>query len=354
MAKASREMFGTLPDGAAVERVRLRGDGGFETSIITFGATLQALLVPDRHGVIGDVVLGHDDLAGYAGARKFFGATVGRFANRIAGARFDLDGAVVRLAANNGPHALHGGLAGFDCRLWQITALDEGASPAVTLAYHSADGEEGYPGALDVRLTYRISGPGELSLAFEATTDRPTVINLTNHSFFNLEGVGADETILRHRLNIPADHFLATDATAIPLPGPPRRVAGTPFDFREVHEIGSRIRTAEEQLQRGRGYDHTFCLAPGEGPQLAARLAAPRSGRVMELHTDQPGVQLYSGNYLDGSVAGKSGRLYRQSDAVCLEPQAWPDAPNRPDFPSARLEPGQTYRHRTLYRFFAE
>ncbi|MGO4712947.1 aldose epimerase family protein [Bradyrhizobium sp. 2TAF24] len=354
MAAAVRETFGSLPGGAAVERVRLCGTGGFEACVITYGAALQALFVPDRRGVAGDVVLGHDDLAGYVATRRFFGATIGRFANRVAGAGFDLDGTRVTLAANNEPHALHGGREGFDRRLWRVVALDDGASPAVTLAYHSPHGEEGYPGALDVRVTYRLSGPAELSIAYAAMTDRPTVINLTNHSFFNLEGSGAGDTVLRHRLTVAADSFLATDETAIPLAEQPRGVAGTPFDFRDACEIGSRIRQDDEQLRRGRGYDHNFCLAPGTALRLAARLAAPHSGRVMELHTDQFGLQVYSGNYLDGTVRGKSGRLYRQSDAVCLEPQAWPDTPNRADFPSARLEPGQTYRHHTLYRFSSE
>lgn len=352
MPSVVREPFGDLPGGAAVERVRLRAAEGFEAHIITYGAALQALLVPGRHGKRDDVVLGRDDAAGYAAARRFFGATVGRYANRIAGASFELDGARITLAANNGPNALHGGVEGFDRRLWAIAAVEEGATPAVTLTYQSQDGEEGYPGALDIRATYRISAPGELSITYTATSDRPTVVNLTNHSFFNLDGVAAENNILGHRLIVAADAFLATDETAIPLPGPPKSVAGTPFDFRNAHEIGARIREDDEQLRRGRGYDHNFCLNSGPGLRFAARVEAPLSGRVMELHTDQPGLQVYSGNYLDGGVQGKSGRLHRQSEALCLEPQAWPDTPNRPDFPTARLEPGQIYRHHTLYRFF--
>ncbi len=351
-SSAVREIFGRLPDGTAVERIQLRVAGGFEARIITYGAALQALLVADRRGDIDDVVLGHDDAAPYAATRRFFGATIGRFANRIAGARFDLDGAPVTLAANNGPNALHGGVEGFDRRLWAIAALEDGAAPAVTLTYRSPHGEEGYPGTLDVSVTYRITAPGELSVETMATTDRPTVVSLTNHSFFNLDGVAGDSNILGHRLTVAADAFLATDETAIPLEGPPHAVAGTPFDFRAAHDIGARIRRDDEQLRRGRGYDHNFCLGPVSGVRLAARIEAPRSGRVMELHTDQPGLQVYSGNYLDGGIAGKSGRLYRQSDALCLEPQAWPDTPNRPDFPTARLEPGEIYRRRTLYRFF--
>jgi aldose 1-epimerase len=347
----ARDIFGILPDGRAVERVVLRDAGGFEARVMTYGATLQALLVPDAHGAIDDVVLGHDDLAGYLAARKFFGATVGRYANRIANARFVLDGETVRLAANNGRHALHGGLEGFDTRLWQIDEIDDGAHPGVTLAYVSADGEEGYPGRLDVRVSYRLTGPSELSISFAARTDRPTVVNLTNHSFFNLEGAASRASALDHRLTLAADRFLAIDPDAIPLPEPPRTVAGTPFDLRKPTAIGARIRHDDTQLRHGRGYDHTFCLDGAGEVRLAARLEAPRSRRILELSTDQPGVQVYSGNYLDGSIAGKQGWLYRQSDAVCLEPQIWPNAPNRPDFPDPRLMPGSVYRHRSVYRF---
>ncbi len=318
---------------------------------MTFGAALQALMVPDKDGGCDDIVLGHDELEGYLGNRRFFGATVGRYANRIANARFILDGDTVQLTANNGKHALHGGPDGFDRQLWQITDIEEGAEPSVTLAYVSADGEEGYPAQLDVRVTYRLTGPSELSISFAARADRPTIVNLTNHSFFNLEGATSGAGILDHRLTVLADRFLAIDPDAIPLPEPPRTVAGTPFDFRNSSVIGSRIRRDEQQLRNGRGYDHNFCLDDARDVRLAARLEAPRSGRILELLTDQPGLQVYSGNYLDGSIPGKQGLLYRQSDAICLEPQVWPDAPNRPDFPSARLAPGDTYRHHTVYRF---
>jgi aldose 1-epimerase len=349
----AREIFGTLPDGRAVERVVLRDAGGFEARIITYGATLQALLVPDAQGGRDDVVLGHDDLAGYLAARGFFGASVGRYANRIANAGFVLDGEVVQLVANDGPHALHGGLEGFDKQLWQIAEIDDGAEPGVTLAYASADREEGYPGRLDVRVSYRLTGPSELSISFTARTDRPTIVNLTNHSFFNLEGAASGTDVLDHRLTVAADRFLAIDPDAIPLPEPPRTVAGTPFDFRKPAAIGARIRHDDAQLRHGRGYDHNFCLDGTGAVRFAARLEALRSGRILELSTDQPGLQVYSGNYLDGTIAGKQGRLYRQSDAVCLEPQIWPNTPNRPDFPTARLVPGSLYRHRTVYRLLS-
>ena len=347
----ARDVFGVLPDGRVVERVTLCAANGFEARIITYGAALQALIVPDAEGGCDDVVLGYDDLEDYLDNRKFFGATIGRYANRIANARFVLEGEVVQLAANDGPHALHGGIDGFDRQLWQIVEIEEGAQPGVTLAHVSADGEEGYPGRLDVRLTYRLIGPAELSLNFVGQADRPTIVNLTNHSFFNLEGAASGADILNHRLTVAAEHFLAIDPDAIPLLEPLRPVAGTPFDFRTATTIGARIRRDDVQLQHGRGYDHNLCLDGARELHLAARLEAPRSGRILELLTDQPGLQLYSGNYLDGSTRGKGGRLYRQSDGICLEPQVWPDAPNRTDFPSARLAPDSIYQHRSVYRF---
>ena len=347
------EVFGRLPDGRAVQRVILRGQGGFEARIINFGASIQALMVPGAKGKCEDVTLGYDDLAGYVAERKFFGATVGRYANRIANGQFTIDGTTVQLDVNNGPNALHGGLNGFDRKLWDIADISDGAEPSVTLSYVSAHGEENYPGRLSVRLTYRVSGPAELSMAFEARTDRPTVLNLTNHAFFNLEGATSGLNTLDHLLTLASDQFLAIDPTAIPLPGPPHLVEGTPFDFRVATPVGARIRENHEQLRNGKGYDHNFCFAQDGVVKLAARLEAPRSGRVLELLTDQPGLQVYSGNYLDGSVLGKGGKLYRQSDAICLEPQVWPNSPNRPDFPSPVLRPDGVYRHRTVYRFGA-
>jgi aldose 1-epimerase len=350
-SNVARDVFGELPDGRPVERVLLRGTNGFEARVMTYGAALQALMLPDAEGDCDDVVLGHDDLAGYLDKRRFFGATVGRYANRIANARFVLDGDLIQLAANNGSHALHGGPDGFDRQLWQITEIEDGVEPSVTLAYVSAHGEEGYPARLDVRVTYRLTGPTELSLTLTARADRPTIVNLTNHSFFNLEGATSGADILDHRLTIAADRFLAIDPDAIPLPEPPRAVAGTPFDFRNPSTIGAQIRRDDLQLRHGKGYDHNFCLDNARELRFAARLEAPRSGRILELFTDQPGLQFYSGNYLDGSIPGKRGRLYRQSDAICLEPQIWPDAPNRPDFPGARLAPDGVYQHRSVYRF---
>jgi aldose 1-epimerase len=346
-----RESFGQLPDGTTVEMVRLRGANGFEVRVISYGAALQSIFAPDRAGRLADVVLGREDLAGYLAVRRFLGATVGRYANRIANGAFELDGASFQLPTNDGANALHGGLAGFDRKAWTVTAIGENPAPFVTLSYVSADGEEGYPGQLKTDITYRISAGTELTMEIVAVTDKPTIVNLTNHSFFNLEGPASGADILDHRLTIAADRFLAIGPDAIPLPEPPRAVAGTPFDFRLATTIGARIRRDDAQLRHGKGYDHNFCLDGARGFCLAARLEAARSGRILELLTDQPGLQVYSGNYLDGSTAGKRGRLYRQSDGICLEPQIWPDAPNRPDFPGARLAPGDVYQHRSVYRF---
>jgi aldose 1-epimerase len=352
--KVTRESFGHLPDGTAIEMVRLRGDKGFEVRLITYGAALQSIFVPDRAGRLADVVLGRVDLAGYLAVRSFLGATIGRYANRIANAAFELDGERFQLPANDGANALHGGLAGFDRKPWTITAVGETPAPFVRLSHVSPDGEEGYPGQLRTDITYRISGGAELSLEFSAVTDRPTIVNLTNHSFFNLAGVEAGGDILDHQLMIAADTYLPVSAAGIPL-GAASKIEATPFDFREPHRVGARLRDADQQVHIRQGYDHNFCLPGGvtSAPRLAARLEDPGSGRVLELWTNQPGVQFYSGNFLDGTVTGKYGRVHRQYDALCLEPQVYPDTPNRPDFPSARLDPGQLYRHASLYRFSA-
>ncbi len=345
------EVFGHLPDGAPVKKVTLRGARGFEVAIITFGAAVQALRAPDREGRCADVVLGHDALAPYLARRQFFGATVGRYANRIAGGCFKLDGRRIQLPLNDGPNSLHGGPDGFDRRLWQIEAAGGTPAASVTLSYASPEGEGGFPGALGARVTFALTGDTAFSITFEAVTDRPTVVNLTNHNFFNLAGAESGIDALDHRLVIEADTFLATDADAIPLRQEP--VADSPFDFTRLRLIGERIRDAHEQLRLRGGYDHNFCLRGGRTgtPRPVARVEHPASGRTMTLMTDQPGLQFYSGNFLDGTAAGKGGRLYRQYDAFCLEPQIWPDAPNRPEFPSARLNPNETYRHVSVFEF---
>ena len=352
--KVTREIFGHLPDGTAIEAVRLRGDNGFEVRLITFGAAMQSIFAPDRDGRLADVVLGREDLAGYLAVRRFLGATVGRYANRIANGTFELDGARFQLPTNDGANALHGGLSGFDRKSWTITAIGENPAPFVTLSYVSPDGEEGYPGTLKTEITYRISGGTELSIKFSAVTDKPTIVNLTNHSFFNLAGVETGGGILNHQVMIAADTYLPVSAAGIPL-GAPGKVDTTPFDFRKPHPVGARLHDAYEQVLIRQGYDHNFCLRGGATaePRFAARVEDPGSGRVLELWTNQPGVQFYSGNFLDGTVTGKYGRVHRQYDALCLEPQVYPNTPNRPDFPSARLDPGQVYRHVSLYKFSA-
>jgi aldose 1-epimerase len=347
----TRDLFGILPDGRAVERLVLRDITGFEAHIMTYGAALQALWVPDARGSCDDVVLGHDDLQGYFDTRGFFGATVGRYANRIANARFVLEGEAVQLAANDGPHALHGELDGFDRRLWQISDIEDGAAPGVTLVYSSADGEEGYPGRLDVRVSYRLTGPSELSVSFAAWADRPTIVNLTNHSFFNLDGASSDADVLDHRLTLAADRFLAIDPNAIPLPGPPRTVAGTPFDFCNPSAIGARIRHDDTQLRHGRGYDHNFCLDGAGEVRFAARLEAPRSGRILELLTDQPGLQVYSGNYLDGSIMGKRARCTGNRMQSALNRRSGTMRRTGRIFRTRVL--CRAYRHHSVYRFFS-
>jgi aldose 1-epimerase len=352
--KVARAIFGQLPDGTAIEMLRLRGDDGFEVRLIGYGAAIQSILAPDRAGRLADVVLGRDDLAGYATVRTFLGATVGRYANRIANGAFELDGHVFHLPTNDGDHALHGGVVGFDRKSWSVTDIGEKPAPFVTLRYVSPNGEEGYPGRLEAEVTYSISGGHELSVAYSAVTDRPTIVNLTNHSFFNLAGVASGGGILDHHLAIEADTYLPVSAAGIPM-GPLIEVDATPFDFRKSHRVGARLHDADHQIRIRSGYDHNFCLRGGAAgvARLAARLEEPGSGRFLELLTDQPGVQFYSGNFLDATVTGKYGRVHRQYDALCLEPQRYPDTPNRPDFPSARLNPGQAYRHHSIYRFSA-
>ncbi|HVY63531.1 MAG TPA: aldose epimerase family protein [Gammaproteobacteria bacterium] len=352
-AEATRAPFGTTPDGVAVEAVTLKAGNGVSARIIAYGATLQSLLLPDRAGHAADVALGYDDLAGYVAKPQFFGATVGRYANRIAGAKFTLDGKTYPLAANNGPNSLHGGTKGFDKVVWTIAEVKSGPVASVRLTYTSRDGEEGYPGTLKVSVTYSLDEKSTLTTSYEATTDKPTIVNLTNHSLFNLAGVPAARSILDHRLMVNADAYTPVDATLIPT-GELKQVAGTPFDFRQAAVIGARIRDAgDPQIAIGRGYDHNFVLRGGltDAPKLAARVEDPVSGRVLELYTTEPGVQVYTGNFLDGTTVGKSHTVYRQSDGLALEPQKFPDSPNHPAFPSARLDPGKTYRQTSYYRF---
>lgn len=340
--------FGTLPGGETITQFTLTNANGMVARIIDFGGIITALHAPDREGRLGDVVLGFDTLAPYLADSPYFGALIGRYGNRIAQGRFTLDGKEYALPANNGNNHLHGGAPGFDKVRWQ--AAVEGGS--LRLAYASRDGEQGYPGNLDVTVVYELSDDNELVVRFHAVTDQATPVNLTQHSYFNL-AAGGDESgdILGHVLAIDADAFVAIDAESIPT-GALAPVEGTPFDFRSPRPIGSRIDEDDVQLRNGQGYDHCFALNKPQGKAMtrAARVLEPRSGRVLELFTEEPGVQFYSGNFLDGSLAGK-GRVYPHRGGFCLEPQHFPDSPNQPHFPNAILRPGEVYRTESRFRF---
>ena len=345
-----RRAYGALPDGTPVERFALRNARGMTAEVITYGAILASLNVPDRAGAFANVVLGYASLPEYLADDASFGATIGRYANRIAGGRFAIDGRAYELVRNNGPNSIHGGLKGFSKRVWQAEGTVDADGPAVQLGYVSTDGEEGYPGRLSVEVRYALTADA-IRIDYAASTDKPTVLNLTNHSYFNLAGEGTG-SIENHELMIAADAFTPVTGDSIPT-GEIRSVTGTPFDFREPREIGARIRNGDQQILLGRGYDHNFVLqanATGEA-RFAARVHEPRSGRVMEVLTSEPGLQLYTANFLNGRHRGAGARTYRQSDAICLETQHFPNAPNEPNFPSTVLRPGETFRSRTEYRF---
>jgi aldose 1-epimerase len=350
--RALKESFGTLPDGREVEAISLSNRRGMRVRILTYGASIQSVLVPDREGALADVALGHATLAEYLERPQYLGSTVGRVANRIAGGRFTLDGREYRVPLNNGANSLHGGACGFDKANWAVARLGD---RSVTLRHVSPDGDQGYPGTLTVDATYTVGEDNALSVEYLAATDRPTLVNLSNHAYWNLAGEGSARGAMGHLLTIEADHYLPTDAGSIPS-GEVRPVVGTPFDFRRPAPIEARLRDgSDEQIRIGRGYDHNWVAAldAADEPRAVARLEDPVSGRCMEMCSNQPGVQFYSGNFLDGTTAGKSGRLYRMGDAVVLEPQMFPDTPNRPDFGSIRLEAGQTYRNFIVWRFSA-
>lgn len=349
---AQRAPFGHLPDGTAIEAVTLTNSHGVSARVMTYGATLQALIAPDRQGQKADIALGYDDLAGYVEHPNYFGATIGRFANRIGGARFTLDGKTYTLALNDKPNSLHGGTQGFDKRPWRIESVQSGPTAAVTMSLTSPAGDQGYPGTLQVTERYSLDEAGALTIDYSATTDAPTVVNLTNHSIFDLAGEGSQHGVLDERLTVPATHYTPVDATLIPT-GALQPVAGTVFDFTHGRIIGQDIRDGRDpQIVAGRGYDHNFALDAGltTEPKLAARLEDPHSGRVLEVWSTEPGLQVYTGNFLDGTRVGKHGHLYRMGDGIALEPQKFPNAPNEPKFASARLDPGSTYHHRMIFR----
>jgi aldose 1-epimerase len=347
-AEISQTPFGKTSDGTPVDIYTMRQEGGIEAHICNYGGIVVSLKAPDRNGRLDDVVLGFDDLESYLTRNPFFGALVGRFGNRIAKASFTLDGVTYSLAANNGANALHGGLKGFDKVVWQATRAQTASGPALELNYLSRDGEEGFPGNLRVKAVYSLTADHGLRLDFTATTDKATILNLTQHTYFNLAGKG---DILGHQVQINADRFTPVDGTLIPT-GELQPVAGTPFDFRQPTAIGARIEQKDEQLEYGRGYDHNFVLNHPPGHlDVIARVSEPVTGRVLEVLTTEPGVQFYTGNFLDGTVKGKGGQVYNRRAGFCLEAQHFPDSPNQPKFPTVTLQPGAVYRNTIVFRF---
>ena len=354
MPTLAREHFGALADGTVIEAVTLHSGNGVTVRLITWGAAIQALHVPDRDGRPGDIVLGYATIDDYVAKPEFFGATVGRYANRIRLGRFELDGRAYNIARTDPPNALHGGTRGFDKRVWTIAdTSDAGDAASVTFRRVSLDGEEGFPGTLTADVSYTLDGAGALTLSYRATTDAPTVVNLTNHTYFNLAGEASGRAIIDHALRIEADAYTPVDETLIPT-GALDDVAGTPFDFRTETPIGARLRDGHaEQIVLGRGYDHNMVLRDGvtASPKDAATIADPASGRVLAIATTEPGMQFYSGNFLDATRVGKSGLAYRQGDAFAFETQHFPDSPNQPHFPSTRLDPGAAFVSTTVWRF---
>ena len=351
-AEAVREQAGNLSDGTVVEAVTLKNARGVEARVLTYGATLQSLVAPDRTGNRAEVTLGYDTAVEYEAKPNYFGVTVGRYANRIAGGAFALDGRSYQLTRNDTVNSLHGGTQGFDKRNWKILSVTSGPTARVVFALNSPDGDQGYPGALDVTVTYSLDDEGDLTIAFEAKADKPTIVNMTNHALFNMAGDGAPEGTSRQLLTIPARAYTPVDDKLIPT-GELKPVEGTVFDFRKPRLVAEGLRDGRDpQIVIGRGYDHNFALDKGQtaAPELAARLEDPASGRVLEVMSTEPGLQFYSGNFLVGTVTGRSGRVYRMGDGIALEPQKFPDAPNRPSFASARVDPGKPYRHVMIYR----
>jgi aldose 1-epimerase len=350
----SKKPFGKTPDGTPVDIYTLRNSSGMEATISTYGGIVTSLKVPDKDGKLGDVVLGFDKLDGYVSdsylkSCPYFGALIGRYGNRIAKGQFTLDGQTNTLAINNPPNSLHGGLKGFDKVVWKASPIDTYVGSGLQLTYLSKDGEEGYPGNLSVTAIYTVTEKNELQLELTAKTDKDTVVNLTHHSYFNLRGSG---DVLSHVVQIDADNITPVDSTLIPT-GELKPVAGTPLDFRTPTAIGARIDdTNDDQIRFANGYDHNFVLnkQPGEFAK-AATVTEPESGRVMEVWTTAPGVQFYTGNFLDGTIKGKRGQVYQFRDAFCFEPQHFPDSPNHPNFPTTELKPGEIYKNIIIYKF---
>ncbi len=347
-----KETFGKTNDGATVDQYILTNAAGMTAKIITYGAILTELYAPDRDGKLDDVVLGFDNLKDYLERNPHFGATVGRVANRIAKGKFTLDGQEYTLAINNGPHSLHGGRKGFDKQLWKAEPKTTSNGVAVELRYVSKDGEEGYPGTLAVTVVYTLTNDNALRIDYTAKTDKATPVNLTNHSYFNLAGAKSGD-VLDHELLIAADKYTPTDATLIPT-GEIKSVRGTPLDFTKPRRIGERLDQLKDSP--GGGYDHNFVLDNGgkDEPGFAARVSEPKTGRILEMYTTEPGVQLYTGNFLDGKLIGRGGVVYKKHAGFCLEAQHFPDAVHHDHFPSIILKPGETYRQTTIYKFSAK
>jgi aldose 1-epimerase len=354
-SKMQKQAFGKIQDGQSVDLYTLTNKSGMTVAISNFGGTLVSLKVPGRDGKVGDVVLGYDNPADYENGKAYFGGTIGRYGNRIAHGKFTLDGVVYTLPLNDGPNTLHGGVRGFNKRVWTARDVSSSAGEALELTYVSKDGEEGFPGTLTVKVVYTVpADENAVKIDYTATTDKDTVLNLTNHSYFNLSGQGNGD-ILQHQLKLYASQFTPVDATLIPT-GKLQDVHNTPFDFLQPTTIGARINQDDQQLKLGKGYDHNWVLdkkLPGT-MSLAARAYDAQSGRVLEVSTTEPGVQFYTGNFLDGTVHGKDGKVYGYRSAFCLETQHFPDSPNQKNFPSAELKPGQTLHSTSIYKFTVE
>jgi len=348
-ASVSKAVFGRTPSGEVVDLHTLTNSAGIEVRVLTFGGAIASIRVPDRNGTFADVALGFDTLTPYLTNPPYFGVIIGRYANRIARGRFTLDGRTYTLAVNNAPNHLHGGVKGFDKVVWHAEPFRRADAVGLVLTHTSPDGDEGYPGTLKATVTYALNNAGELSFDYEATTDRPTPVNLTQHTYFNLTGEGAGD-ILGHRLQINASRMTPVGPDLIPTGI--ASVSGTPFDFRTPTAIGERIGANDPQISNGRGYDHNFVLdRSGNGLIRAARVEDPASGRVLEISTTEPGIQFYTGNFLDGSLRGKSGRSYARRTGFALETQHYPDSPNHPEFPNTILRPRETYRSKTVFSF---
>ncbi len=349
-ARFAKAPFGKLPSGQPVSIYTLTNGHGVELRAMDYGGIITSLRTPDRNDALADIVLGYDSLDGYLKSTPYFGAIVGRYANRIAKGQFTLDGATYKLAVNNGANALHGGLVGFDKVMWRGEPWDSAGKVGVVFTYTSKDGEEGYPGTVKVRVAYTLTDDNEFAVDYSATSDKATPINLSQHTYFNLAGEGSGN-ILGHKIAIDADTITPVDSTLIPT-GVKQSVAGTPFDLRKPTAIGAHIGEPDAQLKIAGGYDHNFVLTrSGDGMSHAARVVDPVSGRTLDVATTEPGIQFYTGNFLDGTITGKSGHVYQHRTGFCLETQHFPDSPNQPKFPSTILRPGAEYRSRTVFTF---